>query len=90
MRPTKRPPTKASIQSQNQQNIQSPFPQREPTWSHPNTQPFQNSKPQSPPVEDQPSTTRMQSTPQVPEHKTSQRHSNHILLTTYRNTNQRL
>ena len=88
MRPTKRPPTKASIQSQNQQNIQSPFPQREPTWSHPNTQPFQNTKPQSPPVEDQPSTTRMQSTPQVPEHKTSQRHSNHILLTTYRNTNQ--
>lgn len=87
MRPTKRPPTKASIQSQNQQNIQSPFPQKEPTWSHPSTQPFQNSKPQSSPVEDQTSNTRIQSAPKVPEHKTSQRHSNHILLTTYRNTN---
>ena len=59
MRPTKRPPTKASIQSQNQQNIQSPFPQKEPTWSHPSTQPFQNSKPQLSPVEDQTSNTRI-------------------------------
>ena len=87
MRPTKRPPTKASIQSQNQQNIQSPFPQKEPTWSHPSTQPFQNSKPQSSPVEDQTSNSIIQSAPKVPAHKTTQRHSNRILLTTYRNTN---
>lgn len=76
MRPTtKRPPTKSSIQNQNQK-VQSPFPQKEPTWSHPNSQPFQNTKPQPQPVENQIQNNRIQNNPQVQEHKTSQRHSN--------------
>ena len=85
MRPTKRPPTKSSIQ--NQQTVHSPFSQKEPTWSHPNSQPFQNSKPQPQPIQEQTTNTRMQSSSQVPEHKTSQRHSNISYPKAYRNTN---